>query len=268
MHSSRRSSRGFTLIEMIMALVILGIISVGVGSFLQFGVDGYVSTVDRERLQSEARFVMERISREIRHAAPNSVFEEVIDGHQCLSFYPVYLSAFYLDKPFGKDSSFTFVPFPDEDELDLWTSDKNKVDGFGIAMGYASQKQYSGKYKTLPLVSVKGYATQSTVVGDKGIYRVNYKGELKTQSPAKRLYLYKNKVSFCFEVKADIKQLYRRVNDENPVMLSDKIDSVNFDVNGVGLNSNSVVHLTLRFEDPISGKASSYNHSVQVINVL
>lgn len=46
-----RAMKGFTLIELLIALVILAIISLGIGSFLRFGADGYVSTVERERLQ-------------------------------------------------------------------------------------------------------------------------------------------------------------------------------------------------------------------------
>ncbi len=94
---------------------------------------------------------------------------------------------------------------------------------------------------------------------------LNYANSIESQSPAKRLYLYGEQVSFCFDGN---RQLTRQVKGKGEVVLSDKLASFDVNVTGAGLNSNGVVHMALSFEDPRSGETSNYNHSVQVINVL
>ncbi|MEZ9417572.1 pilus assembly protein PilW, partial [Vibrio sp. 10N.286.49.E1] len=50
-------------------------------------------SVERFRLQTEARFVLEKLSREVRHAVPNLFPASVSSG--CVSFYPIVDSGFY-----------------------------------------------------------------------------------------------------------------------------------------------------------------------------
>ncbi|MCW8330428.1 prepilin-type N-terminal cleavage/methylation domain-containing protein [Photobacterium sp. SDRW27] len=259
MHDGYRTHRGFTLLELIIALVILAIISLGIGSYLRLGASGYVSTVDRERLQSEARFVIERLSREVRHAAPNSV--RINDG--CLSFYPVYLSAFYFDQPSSTASEIEIVPR--QDEQALWAAKdedgKAQIANSGIAVGFASAEQYGAVLKPT--------AVSATISG--GVGTLSYTNPINSQSPAKRLYLYGEQVSFCFDGN---RLLTRQENDGDAVIISNKLDSFKVEVSGAGLNSNGVVHMALKFADPRTsqngqkGETSNYNHSVQVINVL
>lgn len=66
--------RGFTLIEMIVTIVIGSIIMLGIAVYLRLGVQGYSDSIVRQRLQTQAQFVTEKMSREIRHAVPNSFF--------------------------------------------------------------------------------------------------------------------------------------------------------------------------------------------------
>lgn len=100
---------GFTLIEMVISITILGI--VGGVSALIIGrtVDGYDATARRAKLQSSARLAVDRIAREIRHALPNSVctyngtncnntanrvyFLKTIDGGEYQTQSGVYSSA-------------------------------------------------------------------------------------------------------------------------------------------------------------------------------
>lgn len=66
------SSRGFTLIEMIMTIIVGSILVLGIAGFLELGAKGYTDTVARQRIQTQAQFVLEKMSRELRHAVPNS----------------------------------------------------------------------------------------------------------------------------------------------------------------------------------------------------
>ena len=84
-------TRGFTLIEMVVTMIVGAILVMGIAGFVELGTKGYAQSVDRQRLQTQAQFVLEKMTREVRHALPN-VF--VSDG-LCLSFYPIIESGFY-----------------------------------------------------------------------------------------------------------------------------------------------------------------------------
>ena len=86
--------RGFTLMEMIITIVIGSVIMLGIASYVRLGFKGYSDTIDRQRLQTQAQFVIEKMSREIRHAVPNS-FLIKDDEKNCLTFVPIEYSGFY-----------------------------------------------------------------------------------------------------------------------------------------------------------------------------
>ncbi|MFA0054632.1 PilW family protein, partial [Vibrio echinoideorum] len=85
--------KGFTLVELILSIVVSSILLLGLANFTEVGVKGYFGTVERYRLQTEANFVIEKISREMRHAVPNLFPSAVSSG--CVSFYPIVDSGFY-----------------------------------------------------------------------------------------------------------------------------------------------------------------------------
>lgn len=65
-------SAGFTLIELVMTLVILGIVSAMVTVFLQKPIEGYFDTTRRAVLVDAADFALRRIARDLATAVPNS----------------------------------------------------------------------------------------------------------------------------------------------------------------------------------------------------
>ena len=66
-------ARGFTLIEVVVVIVLLGIVGTMTASIISSSMEGYNNQARRERLQSTARLAIERIQREVRHALPNSI---------------------------------------------------------------------------------------------------------------------------------------------------------------------------------------------------
>lgn len=84
-------SRGFTLVEMILTLLVSSILVLGIAGFVELGFIGYTDSIDRQRLHSQAKFVLEKMTREVRHAVPN-IF--ISDGN-CISFYPIVHHGFY-----------------------------------------------------------------------------------------------------------------------------------------------------------------------------
>ena len=90
-------SSGFTLIEMIISIVILGILSVGSVRFISQTTQGVIDTAERQRIATVGLIAMEKMSREIREVLPNSIR---IDGSgECIEFVPVKGGSQYLSAP-------------------------------------------------------------------------------------------------------------------------------------------------------------------------
>lgn len=68
-----RAQRGFTLAEMIIVIVILGILAAASAVFIRGPVDAYFDTARRAQLSDIADTAMRRIGRDLRAALPNSV---------------------------------------------------------------------------------------------------------------------------------------------------------------------------------------------------
>lgn len=94
-----RRMAGFTLTELIIVIVILGIIGSISVRFIQFSTQGALDTANRQRLAMAAGIVSEQLSRELRSALPGSV--RTGEGGQCIEFFPIEAGSTYID---GEDS--------------------------------------------------------------------------------------------------------------------------------------------------------------------
>jgi len=94
------SKLGFTLIELIIVIALLSIIALMTTHYIVSGTQIYTNTVERDKGLSNARFVSQRMTREMTHALPNSI--SVINN--CLTFTPIIVKASYdkYDFPIAK----------------------------------------------------------------------------------------------------------------------------------------------------------------------
>ncbi|MFL0799971.1 MAG: type II secretion system GspH family protein [Agarilytica sp.] len=89
--------RGFTLVELITVLVILGIVaSIGSG-FIVSTIDSYDTVQKRSKLINRGRLVIEQMTRQMRIALPNSVRVSSPSGN-CVEFLPIVAGTTYLDE--------------------------------------------------------------------------------------------------------------------------------------------------------------------------
>ena len=92
--NARRRSRGFTLVEMVIVIVITGIIGAMVAVFIRVPVQGYIDTTARAALADTADTAARRLTRDVRLALPNSV--RVTGGGQFLELLLTKTGGRYL----------------------------------------------------------------------------------------------------------------------------------------------------------------------------
>jgi len=113
-------SKGFTLVEMVVTVVVAAIISVGVVSYIGDSVEGFASSNNRSRLASSGRTVIDRIALELHNAVPNSVrVTAPVSGDQCLEMMPFLGATTYFNPSFSGSGSTQFQVVNFNPELDL-----------------------------------------------------------------------------------------------------------------------------------------------------
>ena len=90
------TTQGFTLIELISVLVILGIIATIGTRFVVTTIDSYAATEKRAKLTARGRVVVEQITRQLRLAVPYSL--RLSSSGNCLEFMPGVAGGAYLGR--------------------------------------------------------------------------------------------------------------------------------------------------------------------------
>ncbi len=83
---TRAAQHGFTLVEMIVAIVITGVVVAMVGMFISVPIQSYVDVANRAELTDTADGALRRISRDLRRALPNSI--RTSPSSACVEFLP------------------------------------------------------------------------------------------------------------------------------------------------------------------------------------
>lgn len=104
--------RGFTLIELIMVIVMLGIVGGMVAVFMRGPIDAYLASGRRANLTDVADTTVRRMARDLRTALPNSIRPiPNVPANQCFEFIPTKTGGRYRTEDIvaGDDSSLNFA---------------------------------------------------------------------------------------------------------------------------------------------------------------
>ena len=182
---ARKLSCGFTLIEMIIVIVILGILSVGSVRFISQTTQGVIDSAERQRVASIGIIAMEKMSRELREALPNSIR---VDGSgECIEFVPIAGGSQYTDIPILTASTTVMaVNTGYSGSLDT-TYDR-------VAVFPASLSQVYGGADPGPISSVISAMSDA----NKETITLSSAHQFLVDSPQRRFFIVKDPVTFCY----------------------------------------------------------------------
>jgi MSHA biogenesis protein MshO len=90
-----RFQRGFTLIEAIVVIVIMGIMIAAIALFLRWPFQSYMDTQRRGQMSDLADGALRRIGRDLHNALPNSVRVSSVAANTCVEFLPTIAGGRY-----------------------------------------------------------------------------------------------------------------------------------------------------------------------------
>lgn len=177
------NQQGFTIVELVAVIVVLGVIAVSATQFISQGVSVYVDTVRRDNLQQQSRFAIERLRRELANALPGSVRVSSNLTTQCVEFVPIVAATTYLNTITGVGviNNLEVVDvgyaYSSGDSLAIYTLDSPRV--YGAASN---------------VIALTGDAAGSVA----NTRRLSFSATAFTEeSPSRRVYIVSTPVSFC-----------------------------------------------------------------------
>lgn len=84
-----KNHTGFTLVEMVVVITIVGILAAGAALFIRNPTQAFIDSENRANLTDRADTALRRMARDIRNALPNSVRVNVIGADSFIEFVPV-----------------------------------------------------------------------------------------------------------------------------------------------------------------------------------
>jgi len=243
----RNKLSGFTLIEMIVVIVILGILSAAISTFITFSTQIYSEATAREKLVSSARFAIERLNREIRNALPNSL--RITDANQCLEFTPIIESTTYTDIP--------VAPEDESNTINIIEFDKNfpataNSDWSVVVYPLNADDVYISTNKVFAISSISSPADVRVITLASAVH-------FAEDSPTQRLYFVdeSERVKYCLHNKSLLR---------NNILMAEGIDNTSpFEIQPATLQRNAMVKIEFQFKK--NSEVVTFINEIQVLNV-
>ncbi len=263
---------GFTLIEMVIVITLMGIVGAMVAVFMKKPIDAYVSTGRRAGLADVADTATRRMARDIRGALPNSLRAA---SNQCIEFIPTKAGGRYR-----ADTSSTGTG----DILDFTTADTSFDVFANLGALPASQQPAAGDLLVVYNLGITGsdaynldnVATITAVTNASPVSSISISAKQFPLASGSNRFQVVPAAEKIVSYACSGGKLYRFANyaysassscqapaAATPVMASG-LSSCNFVYDGSDLQRNALVQLSFVFSD--SGESVSLYHEVHVSN--
>jgi MSHA biogenesis protein MshO len=263
--------RGFTMVELIMVIVIMGVIGGMVAVFMKSPIDAYFDSARRAALTDVADTTVRRMARDIRKALPNSIrLPTTMPANQCLEFIPTKTGGRYRAEEVvaGDDTSLNFVVADSTFNMlgsnnavpanqRIVPDDVVAVYNLGITGADAYNQDNTSRVSAAP---VDGVETKIAI--DSKLFPL--------ASGSHRFHVIPKDEKVVAYV-CNGGKLYRTVSTTfasacpaTGSVLADKVSSCDFVYNGSDLQRNALVQITLKFTD--NNETVSLYHEVHVDN--
>jgi MSHA biogenesis protein MshO len=271
-------ARGFTLVELVTVILILGVVVVGVSGFIIFGTRIFVDSSAVDQALSQSRFALERMTRELRGALPNSLrLSTGFTNAQCLEFVPVLASTSYIDMPIVPQAasgggSAILDTLPTAVAAGQWA----------YIYPLTETEVYGASPVSTTTPAKRALVSAVSVAGSQLSLSFNPEIRFTEASPRQRMYFSQNAVSYCFEGNPLVLKRYSgyglKPSQAAPAAMGAGVLMAENIVNNLADNTdlpvsltpstlvnNAMVQLQPRFT--VVGETFQYRHQVQVINV-
>ncbi|WFC14482.1 PilW family protein [Aeromonas salmonicida] len=270
-------ARGFTLVELVMVILLLGIMATFTSQFIGIGSQIYGDASSREQLMSDARFAMERLNREVRDAVPGSERIETTDGvwvdaGPCLSFWPITTSSRYvaLNRAIsGSSATLELVMATPASAANPLNQDANAVTEGDLMIVFPVPDKNAGS-----LIAGCDYGRCVAKVVDvlapvSGAQTIRYTSaeSLAGLSPGSRVYFANQQVRYCVEG-STLTRTTAPIGASLPaqgVLMADSLRIGAFYRETSAFNAEGEFGMRFVFER--KGESVTFNHKIEVFNV-
>jgi MSHA biogenesis protein MshO len=269
--------------ELIIVIIIMGVMSLGIAGFINLSTQTYLNVTERDELLANARFAVERLTREISSAVPNSVRT----NGQCLEFVPIVASTIYTDIAIAPQVSntLTVIPFIMNagniyqctnacgDLLSVYPINATGRDIYDQNAGkvFAINNYVAPLIPTPPAIqNIPATITLTAAVG------------FAEDSPTNRVYIFNTPVSYClrgetltryvnydFTAAQGVPPFNSSNGDGSSSLMAEQLNAANsgFTVLGASLQRNAVVQIQLNFTRDNGDEQIVFDNAIHINNL-
>jgi len=264
--------RGFTLVELIMVIVLLGIVATISTQFVALSTRGAIDLGDRQQRALQGVVISEQITRELREAFPLSIRSE---KPGCLEWLPILGGTTYDSLPFDEEEiTFSVTPFSD-DALDAI----NRQDARLVVYGYGGSKGQLYNDSSVP----GPVSPKISSISTGGEVTLESAHRFTQSSPQNRIYAIGQPISICQNQNGASKKLIRFSSysgdavqpsfsdlsgaDSGVISANLFPDSLRFNVTPASLQRSALVNFAFELVAPNSNERTRVSQEVQIRNV-
>jgi len=280
-------SKGFSLIELVIVIVISGILAGITTTFITQPVQGFIDLSRRATLVYSAESAMRRMQRDIRRALPNSL--RVTGGGTAIEMINTVAGARYRAAPPGTDNNWLNTDSVDAD-FDVLGNLDEIIDTAGLRVAIYNTGDVDGS--GVPVRGLNAYALANAVTNENVITplgtavtisdsadedHINIAGgfDFTASSPNSRVYFVDTAISYICNGGELLRYTYSNFTSATqpnppagtPALMADNIGNCAFTYDAGSPLRSGLMTLDLTITDTATGESVRLLHQVHVDNV-